>query len=148
MPFRAADIPSERAEFSHPDVGIVLTLLAYYQIGLTNEQLLEAIRVLIGLCASAQNFLYNLWLASIRSERDVSQFDDATKIDVTNSHQMQLMFDAFRCSMAAINFWLNFCVFQCDMSQYASRIGTSAWNLVGGRVDTSKFPAVGLLGHE
>ena len=30
VPFRAKDIPSERAEFGHPDVAIILTCLSYY----------------------------------------------------------------------------------------------------------------------
>ena len=38
MPFRAADVPSERSEFSHPGFCIVVTLLGYYHAGMTKEE--------------------------------------------------------------------------------------------------------------
>ena len=38
--FRAKDMPSLWAEFSHPDIVVTLTCLSYYYTGLTREQLL------------------------------------------------------------------------------------------------------------
>ena len=37
VPFRAKDVPSERSEFGHPDVAILLTILSYYYSGLTYD---------------------------------------------------------------------------------------------------------------
>ena len=39
VPFRAKDIPAERAQYAHPDIAILLTQLSYYYSGLTNSQL-------------------------------------------------------------------------------------------------------------
>ncbi|GKZ75127.1 hypothetical protein AnigIFM60653_002111 [Aspergillus niger] len=38
VPLRAKGIPSEHAEFGHPDVAIILTCLSYYYHGLSSEQ--------------------------------------------------------------------------------------------------------------
>lgn len=37
VPFRAKDVPAERAQFSHPDVSIILTILSYYYSGLKED---------------------------------------------------------------------------------------------------------------
>ncbi|KAH7463122.1 uncharacterized protein KRP23_13339 [Phytophthora ramorum] len=42
IPYRAADVPCERSEFSHPDVCVVLTLLGYYHRGLNDDEVKEA----------------------------------------------------------------------------------------------------------
>lgn len=39
IPFRAKDVPSERSEFGHSDVAIILTCLSYYESGLNIDQL-------------------------------------------------------------------------------------------------------------
>ncbi len=36
VPFRAKDISSERTEFGHPDVAIILTQITYYCQGLSD----------------------------------------------------------------------------------------------------------------
>ena len=35
VPYEAADVPSKRSEYSHPDVATVLSYLSYYSRGLT-----------------------------------------------------------------------------------------------------------------
>jgi hypothetical protein len=49
VPYDACDKPSERAEYNQPDAAIVLTHLAYYHDGLSQDQVLETIRTLKGL---------------------------------------------------------------------------------------------------
>ena len=39
VPFRAKDVPSERAQYAQPDIAIISTQLSYYYSGLTNSQL-------------------------------------------------------------------------------------------------------------
>ena len=39
VPFKAKDTASERTEFGHPDVALVLTHISYYSQGLTREQI-------------------------------------------------------------------------------------------------------------
>ena len=39
VPFRGKDCPAEKAEFGHPDVAILFTILSYYYEGITEVQL-------------------------------------------------------------------------------------------------------------
>ena len=41
VPFRAKDVPAERAQYAHPDIAILLTQLSYYYSGLNIDQLDE-----------------------------------------------------------------------------------------------------------
>lgn len=43
VPFRAKDLPTDRSEFSHPDVVIALTSLSYYYVGLSDDNLVLSI---------------------------------------------------------------------------------------------------------
>ena len=61
VPFHAAQTPKERSEFAHPDVGILLTTLAYYHDGLSREEVVEALTKLLALGESARNDRYNDW---------------------------------------------------------------------------------------
>lgn len=44
VPFEACDLPSLRNEFKHPDTAICLTILAYYQTGLSKSALRDVIK--------------------------------------------------------------------------------------------------------
>jgi hypothetical protein len=63
--------------------------------------------------------------------------DSAWKLDTSNSAQMELMHAHFSHNMAAIDFWLAFCVFPTETQQYPQRLLANAWHLAdnpGGRV--------------
>lgn len=66
--FRAADVPSERSEFSHADVCIVLTLLGYYHKGLTSEELRRTFQTLLRLDVSEKQQLYDQWFKRVKSK--------------------------------------------------------------------------------
>lgn len=67
VPFRAADLPSERSEFSQPDVALLYTHIAYYGDGLSRAEFKEAVLMLLGRGPSEQAFHYNRWLAQGRA---------------------------------------------------------------------------------
>jgi hypothetical protein len=62
VPFRAAHVPAERSEYAQPDTALCLTTLAYYYDGLTQQQLLDALKVLLSLGLNAQRECYKEWL--------------------------------------------------------------------------------------
>ncbi|KAI9907395.1 hypothetical protein PsorP6_003620 [Peronosclerospora sorghi] len=55
IPYRSADVPSERSEFSNPDVCIVLTLLGYYHSGLPKGEVKSTFKMLLRLSLSEQD---------------------------------------------------------------------------------------------
>ncbi|RHY27783.1 hypothetical protein DYB32_006532, partial [Aphanomyces invadans] len=132
IPFRAADVPSARAEFGQPDVAILLTTIAYYYQGLSAAQVMEAVNVLLSMGLSARTNEFESWMGPIRDElepKEAHMLQKCSKLDPTNGPQMTLLVDKLASSTHLINFWLRRCVFPKDMAQYPARIATSAWNL-------------------
>jgi Protein of unknown function (DUF3645) len=100
VPFRASDMPSERSEYSHPDVSIILTTLSFYYDGLNDNQLFEAIGLLLSLGDEARNYNYNLWLSSIScNESDLKGIDCSTKLDLSNAMQRDILRLLYSCCM-------------------------------------------------
>ncbi|RHY80745.1 hypothetical protein DYB31_006324 [Aphanomyces astaci] len=132
IPFRAADVPSARAEFGHPDVSIFLTTLAYYYQGLTETQVLETVKVLLSLGRSARTNEYETWFSPIRDElqpKESQMLDNCSKLDTSNGPQMTLLVAKLAFSTNLIDFWLRRCVFPTDLVQYPARIAASAWDM-------------------
>ena len=70
MPFRAARTPSERSEFSQPDVALLLTTLSYYHDGLSREELLEVLQKLLSLGGGAKRSRYAEWFSLSKDQLD------------------------------------------------------------------------------
>jgi hypothetical protein len=71
------------------------------------------------------------------SAGDLLAVDDVRKLDTSNRLQMELMHQHFSHNMAAVDFWLNSCVFPTETQQYPQRLVANAWNLAdnqGGQV--------------
>lgn len=58
VPYEACDLPSQRSEYKHPDTAIVLTLLSYYQVGLSKAALCDVVRGLGTLPDGKRNAKY------------------------------------------------------------------------------------------
>ncbi|KAG6583091.1 uncharacterized protein IUM83_06183 [Phytophthora cinnamomi] len=135
IPYRAADVPSERSEFSHPDVCIVLTLLGYYHNGLTDEEVRNTFRMLLRLDISEQQQKYNQWYASVEdglSLEDQKTLCDVRHVSLSDTRQFRILCRSYKFCMEAINFYLNTCVFPKDTQQYPQRLSRTAWNLAAG----------------
>ncbi|CAH0519298.1 unnamed protein product [Peronospora belbahrii] len=135
IPFRAADVPSERSEFSHPDVCIVLTLLAYYHNGMTKEEIKQTFQLLLRLDISEQNRQYNRWFDSVKlglNNDDRMALSDVRHISLADARQFEMLYRVYKFCMEAINFYLNTCVFPNDTQQYPQRLSRTAWNLAAG----------------
>ncbi|TYZ60419.1 hypothetical protein PybrP1_004593 [[Pythium] brassicae (nom. inval.)] len=136
IPFRAADIPSERSEFSHPEVGLTLTLLAYYNTGLSEAELRETLHQLLQLGASEQDQFYALWLAAVQRGLPADIVDEFPRsprqLSPNDTRQFAVLYRVFRYTMAVVNFFANTCVFPSDTTQYPLRLTRSAWNVAGG----------------
>lgn len=103
VPFRACDVPSERAEYSHPDTALVLTLLSYYYDGLGEREVKEALERLQKLDLSNQKKHFSRWLPS--------EPPDAVKsIDVGNAAQMRHYSEKLQLRTGIIDYWLLNCV--------------------------------------
>ncbi|KAI9348499.1 hypothetical protein BDR26DRAFT_701617 [Obelidium mucronatum] len=132
VPFLAVDVPSEAAEYSHADAAILLTSLSYYYIGLSDAEMVEALKALLNLTQESQKHHYSLWFKQIEaslSMKEKKTIDLVAKLDLTNSSQVALLCKVYKRSTEAINFWLEKCVFPKDTQLYAQRIMSSSWDL-------------------
>ncbi|TYZ59387.1 hypothetical protein PybrP1_001605 [[Pythium] brassicae (nom. inval.)] len=134
IPFRAADFPSERSEFSHPDISIAFTVLAYYHMGLSEPELKEALGRLLLLGLSDQEAEYELWIQSIGAPGGLEDElpREAHQISPSSTRQFALLYKTYRYSVKVINFFVNLSVFPSDTTQYPSRLARSSWDLAGG----------------
>ncbi|KAF5833854.1 hypothetical protein DUNSADRAFT_9691 [Dunaliella salina] len=142
---RAADMPAERSEWAQPDVAMLLTTITYYQDGLSLQQLEEALQVMLDMGPNAKHSLYNGWLESCRDSmtpKHVEMLDDVRKLDASNVQQLHVLHQHFSRNMAAVNFWLNFCVLPTETKQYPYRLARSAWHLA----DNAQGRIVGFSG--
>ena len=132
VPFRACDVPAERAEFAHPDVLICLTCISYYNDGLDKAQVKQAVGTLLNLAPEMQRAVYNEWFALSRDRMSVeerSQLDDVGKLDMSNGPQFKIVMRSYRFNMRTINFWLTTCVLPRETKQFPKKIMANAWDL-------------------
>lgn len=54
MPYRAANLPSERSEFTRPEVALIYTHLAYWGDGLSLNEVKNAVHTLLSRGPSEQ----------------------------------------------------------------------------------------------
>ena len=73
---------------------------------------------------------------------DLAAFDDVAKVDTTNALQLELMHSLLSHNMAAINFWLSYCVLGAETKQYPQRLSASAWHVA----DNTRGQVVGFSG--
>ena len=135
VPFRACETPALRSEFGHPDCATMFTCLSYYYDGLNSEQVQEAFRTLWLLGDSSQTSIYQDWF-KVYAENprqadldDLNLLNDVTKIDLSNTIMIELLFKFFSKNMKTINFWLNNCVFHVETTQFPYRLEATAWDI-------------------
>lgn len=140
VPFRAKDVAAERAEFGHPDVAIVLTLLSYYYSGLSDEQLEDAFTRLFKLNFAEEE--YQTWIALLPpTTPGLESMKKLSGINLRDYRQKyNVVFPALRRNMATIDFWLGQAVFPVESKQFRSKIGCSAWDLCR---DNTSHPTTG-----
>ncbi|GAB4822814.1 hypothetical protein N2152v2_009860 [Parachlorella kessleri] len=140
VPFRAAHQPSDRSEFAQPDTALLLTVLAYYQDGLSETEMMQALQKVLDLGPNAQQAVYAEWLQladGLIPLDDLRFFDDVTKLDTSNAQQMEVVYRHLSHNMGAVDFWLNSCVLGEETKQFPQRLVATAWHLAdnpGGRV--------------
>lgn len=132
IPYEAADIPSKRNDFEHPEVSILLTYLAYYNTGLTGQEMKECIDRFLELTQENMQARINefgQWLKSLSDETKAKlQIDNAQEIKQHSDSQKERIYKAFRLNRRCINYWLRHCVFEKDTAQFKNSITSSSWD--------------------
>ncbi|PWY88227.1 hypothetical protein BO70DRAFT_331486 [Aspergillus heteromorphus CBS 117.55] len=125
VPFHAKGIPSEQAEWGHPDVAIVLTCLAFYYNGLTVDQLRNALRRLLR--SDDPSSEYGRW--THRSASLPMGLRRWNLINVDDDAHVQEIWKHLRFEQVVINDYLNRSVFPVHARQFESKLQASGWDI-------------------
>ncbi|KIN03188.1 hypothetical protein OIDMADRAFT_120170 [Oidiodendron maius Zn] len=139
VPYYAKDSPSPRAEFSHPDVTIVLTCLSYYYGGLSDEQILASFETLLQSDHAPEEYAH--WV------QDAAQlppaFRQLTGVNLGNLRQCRReIFPPLRFAMRIINFYMSNIVFPAEMKEFPLKLSSSGWDIA----KEKRHPTTGFSG--
>ncbi|RDH27534.1 hypothetical protein BDQ94DRAFT_163521 [Aspergillus welwitschiae] len=127
VPFRAKGIPSEHAEFGHPDVAIILTCLSYYYHGLSSEQ----VRLCFILLAKENDpeAEYQDWICRGRSTL-TPQLQMLTGVNLEDTWTfMEVLYPHLQYQKGLVDFYLSRVVFPKEVKEFSHILCTSAWDL-------------------
>ena len=117
VPFRAKDTPSERSEFSHPDMAILQTYLSWYYTGLKKEQFRDVIHSISNTENPCQEYSRLTSLSAIKISWSSINLEDPV--------QFETLYNALYKNMGVISFWLNSSVFPIYAKQFRKKISAS-----------------------
>ncbi|KAH8125774.1 hypothetical protein LI328DRAFT_165631 [Trichoderma asperelloides] len=126
VPFKAKDNPTPRSEFSHPDVVIVLTCLSYYYKGLQDEELFEALELLVR--SDNPDLEYRTWVESAPGLP--LSFRHLTGINIRDRTQcISDVFPHLRYAKGCIDYFLSRMVFAKESREFPHKLSASGWDL-------------------
>ncbi|KAG9311593.1 hypothetical protein JVU11DRAFT_7802 [Chiua virens] len=126
IPYRAKDVPAARAEFGHLDITIILTCLAYYYGGLTEEQLKIVFEILLEQDDPSHD--YALWLTNINSVSD--SLWTLSKVNIRSLEQWnKYIVPFFTWNQATIDYFLSKVVFPKYAKEFPWKISGSSWDI-------------------
>jgi hypothetical protein len=125
VPFHAKGVPSEHAEWGHPDVAILFTCLAFYYTGLTLAQLGQGINHLLR--SDDPSSEYDRWTQASISLPDSLRFWNVINPD--DYGQIQEMWSHLRFNVIVIDYYLNQFVFPNHAKQFSRKLQASGWDV-------------------
>ncbi|KAK8219055.1 hypothetical protein IWZ01DRAFT_565077 [Phyllosticta capitalensis] len=140
VPYRAKGVPSANSHFSHPDVQICLTCLSYYWGGLTEDQLRHAFEILVSEVDPSEE--YKRWVDDAPNLPTELSCLEGVNLDANDVWESSI-YPNWRCSDAAVNFYLTRAVFPREAKEYTQKLSVSPWDSPS---EDSKMPTVGFSG--
>ena len=126
VPYRAKDVPAQRAEFGHPDIAIIFTCLSYYYGGLSEEQLRLSFEMLLK--QDDPSLDYDLWVRDCPAVPEGLQ--TLSGINIKSSEQWkEFLFPLFKRNRATVDFYLSSVVFPKEAKEFSSKLSCSGWDL-------------------
>ncbi|KAJ3472511.1 hypothetical protein NLG97_g10929 [Lecanicillium saksenae] len=130
VPFRAKDLPTDRSEFSHPDVVIALTSLCYYYTGLSDDDLMLSIRHLQQ--SDQADMEYQDWVKDAFNLP--SSLQQLVSVNLDDRHKCTTeLFRCFRHAKSAVDYFLAHMVFPKEMKEFPHKLSASGWDIAATR---------------
>ncbi len=125
VPFDAKGVPSEQAEFGHPDVSILFTSLAFYYSGLTPSQFREGLQHVLKSDDPAAE--YDRWTSG--SDALPEALRHWNVINGDDQGQVEELWSHLRLNMNVLNHYMNNFVFPPHAKQFDTKLQASGWDL-------------------
>jgi Protein of unknown function (DUF3638)/Protein of unknown function (DUF3645) len=125
VPFEAKGVPSEQAEFGHPDVSILFTCLAFYYSGLSLPQFREALQHVLKSDDPAAG--YDRW--TYGSDTLPEALRHWNVINGEDQGQVEELWRHLRLNRNVLDHYMNNFVFPIHAKQFGIKLQASGWDL-------------------
>ncbi|KAJ4211923.1 hypothetical protein NW759_012210 [Fusarium solani] len=124
VPYEAEGVPSETAEYGHPDTALVLTCLAFYQTGLSKVQVAKNLQHIMKSDDPAAH--YERLVHSCRLPASPQQWN---LLDMDDEVQMDELWQLLRFDRNVLNYFLNNFAFPQHAKQFSVKLQASGWDI-------------------
>ena len=125
VPYHAKGVPSETAEWGHPDVAILLTCLSFYYAGLSLAQLRQGLTYVLK--SDDKGAEYEFWLSGTANVAE--SLRDCNSLNLDDDLQVVELWHCFRYSTVVIDYYLNNFVFPQHAKQFEQKLQASGWDI-------------------
>ena len=125
VPFHAKGVPSEQAEWGHPDVAILFTCLSFYYNGLDISQLRQSLEHVLK--SDDPSSEYDRWTQSSKSLPD--SLREWNAINVDDETQLGEIWQHVRYNVTVVDYFLNNFVFPRHAKQFSMKLQASGWDI-------------------
>lgn len=124
VPFHAKGVPSDQAEWGHPDVAILFTCLAFYHEGLGKKQFRDSLQAVLK--SDDPSIMYDRWAQESTTLPKSLQYWNIINVD--DEGQIAELWRHLRLSMIVINHFLCNFVFPVHAKQFSIKLQASGWD--------------------
>ncbi|KAH8656605.1 hypothetical protein BGZ60DRAFT_384977 [Tricladium varicosporioides] len=125
VPFDAKGVPSEQAEFGHPDVSILFTCLAFYYSGVNLSQFREGLQHVLKSDDPAAE--YDRWTCD--SDTLPEALHHWNVINGDDQGQVEELWRNLRLNRSVLDHYMNNFVFPAHAKQFGVKLQASGWDL-------------------
>ncbi|KAF5574117.1 hypothetical protein FPANT_11939 [Fusarium pseudoanthophilum] len=124
VPFEAKGIPSQTAEYGHPDTALVLTCLSFYHAGLTKSQLLQCLRFISN--SEDPSSHYQRFTSSQHLPGNLQHWH---LLEMEDEAQITSLWQHLRFEKHVVNHFMNNFAFPQHAKQFGVKLQASAWDI-------------------
>ncbi|KAH7121751.1 hypothetical protein B0J13DRAFT_599348 [Dactylonectria estremocensis] len=125
VPFEAKGVPSQTAEYGHPDTTLVLTCLAFYQTGLSKTHIMQSLNHIIRADDPATQ--YEQWVQGCKTLP--ARARHVTLLSTDDEAQMEELWKCLRFDRHVLNHYMNNFVFPRHAKQFGVKLQASGWDI-------------------
>lgn len=126
VPFHAKGVPSDQAEWGHPDVALLFTCLAFYYEGLSQQQLKISLESVLKSDHPATE--YDKWIQNSNTLPEGLRHWNAITVD--DAGLVAEIWRHLRFTPVVINHFLGNFVFPLHAKQFATKLQASGWDVL------------------